>query len=216
MPGTPSKRIDDLLDRDLNIGEGDQRKGKVLLEEDINRLRSMPLLKDADGNYVVRKDNETARYRDTAIVEWLFGTGMRPVEVFGKKVKGSYDVKGARHPLKVSDIEHMLKDDFIDKDHPAIVAIKEYLERRETKSDYLFLNKDGGPITDKGASNSLKDYYPGLQLYSFRHSHATHLLNPAQDIAAIKTAFAGKKVKPVEGAMPRAEAEPTVGAKPTD
>ena len=216
VPGTPSKRIDDLLDRDLNIGEGDQRKGKVLLEEDINRLRSMPLLKDADGNYVVRKDNEIARYRDTAIVEWLFGTGMRPVEVFGKKVKGSYDVKGARHPLKVSDIEHMLKDDFIDKDHPAIVAIKEYLERRETKSDYLFLNKDGGPITDKGASNSLKDYYPGLQLYSFRHSHATHLLNPAQDIAAIKTAFAGKKVKPVEGAMPRAEAEPTVGAKPTD
>lgn len=134
--------------------------------------------------------------RDRALLELLYGTGIRLGELVGlnledvslkqrlAKVRG----KGKKERIVPfsSKAGAMLRDYL-----PARLAI---LRRRRTSSEpnALFLNMRGGRLSDRSVRRNLQDYIrrSAMKLevrpHLFRHSFATHLLNRGADLRTIQ------------------------------
>ncbi len=142
---------------------------------------------------------ETARARrDAAILELLYGSGLRASELAGLDV-------AALAPLLAGGEEGALlrvrgkgrKEREVPVGPPARVALRRYLEVRgqldpAEGEDAVFLNARGGRLSDRSlrrvvkqaglVAAVLKDLHP----HALRHSFATHLLEGGADLRAIQ------------------------------
>ena len=134
--------------------------------------------------------------RDRAILEVLYGGGLRVSELVGLSL-GDLDLRGR--------VVHVLgkgrKERLCPLNEAAVEALKAWLSRRgellavplpRQDSDALFLNHRGGRLTARSIARHLDRYVlkAGLQRktspHAMRHSFATHLLGSGADIRSIQ------------------------------
>lgn len=158
--------------------------------------REKHLPKFLDENEVVKliespKGDNISAFRDRAILETLYSTGIRVSELVG---------------LDVEDVDHIggvikvygkgKKERIVPIGERALQSIREYLNKlkhegaKETK--VLFLNKSGERITDRSIRRAIEKYIKKTSIkekispHTLRHSFATHLLDHGADLRSVQ------------------------------
>lgn len=135
------------------------------------------------------KLNTPLGQRDRLILEMLYATGVRVSELVNIKVS---DISG--RTIKIlgkGNKERIVRfGDYCDE------ILKMYLNDGHYKlngsSDYLFLNSNGGKLTDRGVRYLLDKIIAKTTIekkispHMLRHSFATHLLNEGCDILTVQ------------------------------
>jgi integrase/recombinase XerD len=140
-------------------------------------------------------DIETsAGVRDRAILEVLYGAGLRVSELIGLKIEHVYFDEGMIRVLGKGS-----KERIVPLGAEALTWIKRYLaitrpmvaKGLESRSQ-VFLNRFGKPFSRMGIYNIVQKYVQlcgiGKRVYPhiFRHSFATHLLENGADLRAVQ------------------------------
>ena len=152
----------------------------TLCEEDINKLLNIKL-----------KDNFS--YRNKAMLELMYATGLRVSELINLKV---YDVN--LDEALVKTMGKGSKERIIPVGDYALSALRVYIEEYRSSlfkkeiNDYLFLNNHGKKMTRQGFFKIIKklaieqginkDFSP----HTLRHSFATHMLKHGADLRIIQ------------------------------
>lgn len=155
---------------------------KVLSMEEVEALLEAPKLKDEYG------------FRDRAMLELLYATGMRVSELINLDVSDIHAVMGF-----VRCVGKGNKERIIPIGKTALEAIGQYLERGrgklasgKKKTESLFLNHHGNRLTRQGFWKILKKLAREAQIekeltpHTLRHSFATHLLMNGADLRAVQ------------------------------
>ena len=131
--------------------------------------------------------------RDQALVELLYGAGLRVSEAVGIEKAGVDLVNRLVRVVGKGD-----KERIIPIGRPAVEAVRRYLARGRPYLDKrhrpeLFLNARGGPLTRAGAFLILRQLAekaglePGrVHPHLLRHSFATHLLEGGADLRSVQ------------------------------
>ena len=134
--------------------------------------------------------------RDLAILELLYGTGMRVGELVGLNLSSLSIGEGLVRILGKGK-----KERIVPFGRPASQALRTYLitrteliqKRTASKApEALFLNLRGGRLTTRSVQRLLKQYVSQSSLpmdahpHMLRHSFATHLLNNGADLRTIQ------------------------------
>ncbi len=179
------------------------RKGWI--QKDIGKLLSTPqpekklpnFLKIDEVFALIRGIPETswADYRDKAMLELLYGSGLRVSEMSGLDWNNLDDRKGW---VRVHGKGN--KERWVPVTDEASHALKSYRERTEGNLPAVFLNRQGTRLTERSIARML---IKRLQLAAFaepesldpkrkisphalRHSFATHLLSAGADLRSIQ------------------------------
>lgn len=163
----------------LHSFKSERKTPNSLNEYQIELLLSTPEKRNVKG------------YRDKAMLEILYATGMRASDLIKIRLT---DVN-----LKIGYIM------CINKDKERIIPIysyardclKEYIEKRNEiphadKTDFLFLNRDGAPLTRQGLWKIIKTYQKKVGIpidltpHTLRHSFAIHLLENGADLKSVQ------------------------------
>ena len=170
----------------LSAPKGEARLPHVLRADELHRLLDEPLASVDD-------DPEYVRCRDDAVLELLYGSGLRVSEVCGLTDEdldlqhGWLSVwgKGAKQrrvPLSA----------------PAIEALRAWVRtgRRaaleawpsaEGAHDALFVNRRGRPLTPRDVRRILDHRSPvPTHPHALRHTYATHMLDGGADLRAVQ------------------------------
>jgi integrase/recombinase XerD len=155
---------------------------KVLSMEEVGKLLDSPKLKNHFG------------YRDKAMLELLYATGMRVSELIGLNIGDIHLTMGF-----VRCIGKGNKERIIPIGNTAIQILQTYLEKARYKflsgkhrDDALFLNHHGKRLTRQGFWKILKKLVQEagiekeLTPHTLRHSFATHLLENGADLRAVQ------------------------------
>jgi integrase/recombinase XerC len=125
--------------------------------------------------------------RDLAILELLYGSGLRVSELVGLNVD---DVDRTERWLRVRGKGR--KERQVPFGGKAAEALEHYLEERASREPAVFLNHRGKRLTDRGVRGIIKLYATliagdsSLHPHSFRHAFATHLLSDGADLRSIQ------------------------------
>ncbi|MDD2998561.1 MAG: tyrosine recombinase [Erysipelotrichia bacterium] len=154
---------------------------RALSAEDINLLLNSPDLKTVSG------------MRDRAILETLYGSGLRVSEVAGLSIENlDMDNQMARITGKGN------KERIVPLTPASCAAITAYISARhiehpKSKTEReIFLNHLGTPLSARSIARIIDKYSRQLAMmmkitpHQFRHSFATHLLNNGADIRAVQ------------------------------
>ena len=130
--------------------------------------------------------------RDRLIIEMLYSTGIRRIELIDLKIK---DIDFSSKRIKVLGKRN--KERFIPMLESTISLINEYMDyRNELKriksKDFLFLTSKGEKIYENLVYRITNKYFEYVSTkvkkspHILRHSFATHLLNNGADLNAVK------------------------------
>ena len=127
--------------------------------------------------------------RDRALLELLYGCGLRVSEAAGLNLD---DLDRAQGWLRVRGKGRKERQTPLPR--KAAEALDRYLAERPTARDEraIFLNHQGGRLSDRGMRNIVKFYATSvtgdssIHPHSFRHAYATHLLADGADLRAIQ------------------------------
>ncbi len=155
---------------------------KVLSMEEVETLLDSPKLTDPFG------------YRDKAMLEMMYATGIRVSELIGLKLSDVHLTMGFVRCMGKGSKERIIP---IGK--TASDAIEEYLDKgrpklasKKHKDDSLFLNHHGKGLSRQGFWKILKrltseaGIEKELTPHTLRHSFATHLLENGADLRAVQ------------------------------
>jgi integrase/recombinase XerD len=160
------------------------------------RRRTLPrTLSPAEAERLVEAANGTSprALRDRALVELLYGAGLRVSEAVGLD-KSSVDLDGRL----VRCIGKGSKERIVPVGRQAVTALRRYLSRGRPFLDSrhrpeLFLNAKGGALTRAGAFLILRQLAERAGLepervhpHLLRHSFATHLLEGGADLRSVQ------------------------------
>ena len=153
---------------------------KVLSEEEIDKLLNIPL-------------NDAFSYRNKAIIELMYATGLRVSELVNLKVN---DIDLNMALLKT--LGKGSKERIIPLGDYALNYLKLYINEyrslliKKNLNDYLFLNNHGNKLTRQGLFKMLdklaneQGIKTEISPHTLRHSFATHLLNGGADLRSIQ------------------------------
>ena len=142
--------------------------------------------------------------RDRAILEVLYGCGLRVSEAVGLKISCLYFKEGFIRVIGKGNKERLVPIGDM-----AITAVEEYLEARRVpadseSSDVLFLNRFGRSLsrismftmikTQALAAGIRKEISP----HTFRHSFATHLLEHGADLRVVQEMLGHESISTTE------------------
>ena len=137
--------------------------------------------------------NAPAALRDAAMLELLYGAGLRVSELTGLRT-GDVDLEGGF----VRCLGKGSKERVVPLGEPALAAVGRYLSRgrpflgKAVKSDHLLLNRFGRGLTRQSIHRLLAAYsrQAGLKKrvspHVLRHSFATHLLAGGADLRSVQ------------------------------
>jgi integrase/recombinase XerC len=137
-----------------------------------------------------KKVHEVDTVRNRAIVELLYGSGMRLAELHGLNA-GGIEYKKAN----VRVLGKGKKERIVPVTEQAMAAIREYLDRRKTSKAYdspLFANSKGCRLSRRQIERIVESELAKVSQqkkrspHVLRHSFATHLLDRGADIRAVK------------------------------
>lgn len=153
----------------------DKNLPKFLTEEEIRKILQ-----------AVEEDNVWG-WRDKALLEFLYSTGARVAEVSSLKVENVDFISGI---VKVEGKGR--KERLLPLGEPAVLAIKKYLDLRPYRCNYLFINRKGTKLSERGIRLIVEKYIKKIALslkvspHTFRHSFATHMLNRGADLRSVQ------------------------------
>lgn len=130
--------------------------------------------------------------RDRAILEVLYGCGLRVSEVCGLLISHVYAKEGFVRIVGKGDKERL-----VPIGTPALEALAAWLEVRPAPaapefSDHAFLNLRGRPLSRVSVFNMVKDramlagVHKDISPHTFRHSFATHLVENGADLRVVQ------------------------------
>lgn len=174
------KIIDTNIAKDVEAPKQKKALPKVLSEEDINMLLDIKLV-------------DPFSYRNKAMLEMMYATGMRVSELINVKV---FDIDFESDLVRV--VGKGSKERVIPLGDYAIYYIKKYYDEYRSfflikgEKDQLFLNNHGEAMSRQGFFKMIKnlaeeqgvkkDFSP----HTLRHSFATHLLAHGADLRSIQ------------------------------
>jgi len=149
----------------------------------------------AEVEKIISQPNPEDRYglRDRAMLELMYGTGMRISEIANLKISAVYDEIGFIKILGKGNKERL-----VPFGRHAAHAVDKYRSeireklRRGTESDYLFLSNRGKKFTRVGIWKLIKKYARRAAVkkevtpHTFRHSFATHMLEGGADLRIVQ------------------------------
>jgi site-specific recombinase XerD len=175
-------RVADDPSRSLTAPRGDGRLPRVLKADELATLLDEPPAR-VDG------DPEPIRLRDDAVLELLYGSGLRVGEVCGLE------------PAAVSLRDRMVtvwgkggKERRVPLSEPAVEALAAWLQRgrpamldERTPETALFLNRRGHRLTPRDVRRLLdRRAATPTHPHALRHTFATHLLDGGADLRAVQ------------------------------
>ena len=130
--------------------------------------------------------------RDRAILEVLYGCGLRVSEVVGLKISNVYFKEGFVRIVGKGNKERLVPIGGM-----ALEAVSDYLAVRPEPSDtasedILFLNRDGRTLSRVSVFTMVKrqamlaGVHKEISPHTFRHSFATHLVNHGADLRVVQ------------------------------
>lgn len=151
--------------------------------------------KEMDALFDVVKGEDNLSLRNEALLEVLYGTGIRVSECANLKIN---DIDFAHNVLLIHGKGN--KERYVPFGSYSEAALYTYLKKsrkdlmgeQETKHNYLFVNHRGDQITPSGISYILKELIKKSSLTSdihphmLRHTFATHLLNNGADMRTVQ------------------------------
>lgn len=176
----------DLVDSDpteaLEVHVGPRGLPRVISEDAIDKL-----VRAALG-----ADTGPIEFRDAALIELLYGSGLRISEALGITVE---QWSQSTDFLRVSGKGS--RERIVPLSAPSVEAIALYLSRgrpvlapdSEADSGMLFLNSGGGPMRRRDAGRLFERLAPaagGASPHTLRHSFATHLMEGGADLRVIQ------------------------------
>jgi integrase/recombinase XerC len=133
--------------------------------------------------------------RDTALIELLYGAGLRIAEVVAINVadlqlgRGEVKVTGKGDKQRVALFGAPCRralESYLSDSRPALAGLA------PTQASALFLNRNGGALGERGARARLDDIARAAGLpeafhpHTLRHSFATHLLDGGADLRVVQ------------------------------
>ena len=162
----------------ITIPKKDKKLPQFMQEKEVSKLIEAPG-KDMQG------------LRDRAILETLYGTGMRVSELVGMDmdkcdlIGGVIKVYGKGKKERIAPIGQKASE-----------AISHYInaskDMRTPQIRAVFLNKSGGRLTDRSVRRVVDRYIKKIGLknnispHTLRHSFATHLMNRGADLRSVQ------------------------------
>jgi integrase/recombinase XerD len=171
---------EDPTDR-LERPRGGRSLPEVLSVEEVERILE-----------AVRPEDDFA-HRDLAMLEVLYGAGVRVSELAGLRVRDVFDEERLVRVRGKGDRERI-----VPMGRRAVDSVNRYLRELRPRLDrgesdgVLFLNQHGRPLTRMGIWKILRKYVEraGLEKrvtpHTFRHTFATHLLKGGADLAVVQ------------------------------
>ena len=163
----------------------------VLRPSEAEALVEAPPIDGTDGGSGDRAAGRAVALRDRAVLELLYGSGLRVSEVAGLTVE-SVDLARGR----VLVMGKGSKEREVPMSDPAVEAVRQWLSEGRallaTGSPSLFFNRKGRPIGPRDIRALVEGYsgrlLPGRRVtpHTLRHSYATHLLEGGADIRAVQ------------------------------
>jgi integrase/recombinase XerC len=162
----------------ITIPKKDKKLPQFMQEEEVSKLIDAPAA-DMQG------------LRDRAILETLYGTGMRVSELVGMDmdkcdlIGGVIRVYGKGKKERIAPIGQKASE-----------AISRYINAsrymRGPQSRAVFLNRNGGRLADRSVRGVVGRYIKKVSLknnispHTLRHSFATHLMNRGADLRSVQ------------------------------
>lgn len=151
--------------------------------------------------FMVPDTNTSLGQRDLLLLEMLYATGVRVGELVNIKVK-NIDL-GRRNIIILGKGN---KERFVTYGEYCEDILKQYLSDgyillNKTGSDYLFLNNNGGNLTERGVRYILDELIKKTSInkkispHMIRHSFATHLLNEGCDLLTVQKLLGHESIK---------------------
>lgn len=166
---------------ELKVARGEKKLPAILTGKEVELLLSQPTCTDAKG------------FRDKAMLEVLYATGMRVSELL------DLNVDDVRLDLGVIQCTGAKKSRTIPLYPAAIKALKVYMKDVRTSllddpgEHALFVNVSGVRMSRQGFWKVLKHYQSAARIdkditpHTLRHSFAVHLLQNGADLASVQT-----------------------------
>ena len=145
--------------------------------------------------------NTALGQRDLLLLEMLYATGCRVGELVSIKVK---DIDFNRRTILI--IGKGNKERYLNYGEYCEDILKKYLKDgylslNINKSEFLFLNKNGGVLTERGVRFILDKIIKqtginkNISPHMIRHSFATHLLNEGCDLLTVQKLLGHESIK---------------------
>ena len=159
----------------------ERRLPDVLEVDEVIRLLETPDMSKNNG------------YRDRAMLELLYATGMRVTELINLKAEDVNLIMGFVRVFGKGNKERIvpLGETIIDILETYIETVRPQLLKK-TVTDNLFLNMHGKPLSRQAIWKMIKqngvkaEIFKTLTPYTLRHSFATHLLENGADLRAVQ------------------------------
>lgn len=167
----------------------------VLLPKTDKPLPTFLYAEELEKLFEVNDTTEPLGQRNQALIEVLYGTGIRVSECQALTMKdidftiGTLFIKGKGN-----------KERYVPFGRFAEIALETYinegrhtlLEKAKTKTDNVFLNARGNPLTTRGIRDILNKMVDKAALtvhvhpHKLRHTFATHMLNEGADLRSVQ------------------------------
>lgn len=174
----------------LRAPRGSGRLPRVLRDDQLQRLLHQPTpTHPTQGGPTSEAAQEARRWRDDAVVEVLYGSGLRVAELCGL-TRQDLDLDRGR----VTVWGKGSKQRVVPLSEPAVAAMRRWLSAGRpllavptTPPNGVFVNLRGNPLTPRDARRildhrSLEPTHP----HALRHTFATHLLDGGADLRSVQ------------------------------
>ena len=162
----------------VSVPAGGGRLPRVLDQRELSGLLDAPVAED---------EPDWRRRRDDAVLELLYGSGLRVGELCGLQVSSVSLSSGAANVWGKG-----AKERRVPISEPAVAALRRWLAVRHDvlppeAGDVLFGNERGHPLTPRDVRRIVDRRSPSpTHPHALRHTFATHLLDGGADLRAVQ------------------------------
>jgi site-specific recombinase XerD len=162
----------------VSVPAGGGRLPRVLDQRELSGLLDAPVMDD---------EPDWRRRRDDAVLELLYGSGLRVGELCGLQVSSVLLSSGAANVWGKG-----AKERRVPISEPAVAALRRWLAIRHDvlppeAGDVLFGNERGRPLTPRDVRRIVDRRSPSpTHPHALRHTFATHLLDGGADLRAVQ------------------------------